>query len=1015
MASRPHLCTLLASVAFLMCSSSCLAQNELPSIQPIDASQLQNIDAEKMKELQKQAMEQLNARRAAAQAGKPAQVKPPTAKPATPKKPDAKKKDSGKKTPSAPGVPATITRSNEYEGTPDPKELELKPDTAGRVRFNFNGQPWLAVLQWLADTSKLTLQWKTLPGDYLNLTTQRSYTLEEARDMINQQLLPRGYTMILDGEILHVYDMKELDSATVPRVTTDDLQARQPHEFVRCSFKLEWMSAGDAVDEFTPYISKHGKLFQMAGANRLEALDMVRNLRAIQEVLAEERVKEEEEGLVQKFRIKHRRAKDVMSIVQPLMGINPDAPAQPMSSSQIKQLQKLIQNAAKTGKGNVTRPPVPTVMVLNQRENSIWVQAEPRNMKQIESIIKEVDQPGEVDSQLLGGIPRIKVYQLNTYDPELLVKTVEELGQLDPKTKLTVDRAQRAIIASASLKDHLLLDQLIKQVDGAKRSITVLQLRRLQADQVAGSIKGLMNLGDDNNSRRNYYDPWGSYYSRRSSRNSTNDAFRIEADVENNRLLLRANETELSQVLDLLRQMGEEPTTGPMTRQELIKVYQLPQDASEADLLKQMQKLWPLKNRLEIDAPKAEEKSPAVKKSVPAITGTKPTSTAFGMDKVDTTGDDVTDFFASLDEEPIAIAENPATGAPVIDEEASNKTDETVATAAGSKSEVVSASVQQSDDPPVRISVKNGRIIVTSNDPVAMEEANKLLELLMPRDAERAGGYKIFTLEHVSPVWMAIQLEDVFEIEDDSFNFWGPPPPKDDDSSLSKKKELKFITDIYTKTLMVKHATQEELDMMEDLIRIWDVPEVDEAREVRVIQAFPVKYSQANVIVDVLKEVYRDLLSGNDKALQQPGNGNGKPGGGSGPTQFFSLSSATYLTEDPEEKVKFKGLLSISPDMISNTIIVSSTQTLVDRIKEQIELLDNAARPASNMKVIKVSRNINVEKLQQRLDRLIGKPAQPKNPQQPGQSGQPKPGAQPGGQPNVSPSFNFGSSRRRRR
>ncbi len=1001
MASRLKACTLHVAFLSLVCLTPPSFAQAPASPPAFESSSLQKIDSKKMQELRNKALEaQMKAQAAQVEAAKKASTaKAGKTKPKTTKKAD--KKTGSTKTPAAPGVPTAIVRSEKYEGTPDPKELELKPDEQGRVRFNFQGQPWLAVLQWLADTSKYTLQWNKLPGDYLNLTTQRSYSLDEARDIVNQHLLARGYTMILDGETLHIYEVKELDNATVPRVTVDDLGERQPHEFVRCSFKLEWMTAGDAVTEFKPFISKHGKLHQMAGTNRLEALDMVRNLRAIQQLIEEEKSAQVEEGLVRQFPIEHRRAKDVMQLVQRLMGINPDNPAQPMSSAQLKQIQKAIQQAQKSAAGQVVRAPVQTILVLNQRENSILVQAEPDKMKQIEQAIKELDVPQKPEDTLIGNMTRMQIYRLNTYDPAPLVKLLEELGELDPQTKLEVDKEAKSIMAYASLADHMVIRQLIERVDGATRTFEVIQLQKLQADAVAGTIKLMMNVSEDNN--RNSYDyGWGySYRSRRSS--GGEDKFKVDADVENNRLLLRANATEMAEIKNLLRKLGEDPDAGPLSRQELIKVYNLPKDASEADFLKQMQKVWPLKNRLEIDV---QPGKPKPEKQTPAITSTKTATTSFNPTQHAPTesadGSDIREFFAGLDEDDRPTA-------------AVREIEVTEATSAQPPEEPVGPE-QQSDDPPVRITVRDGRLIVTSNDPYALNEANKLLELLMPRDAERAGGYKIFTLTHVSPGWMALQLEDVFEIEDD-FNFWGPPI-KDDSTSLSKKKELKFVTDIYTKTLMVKNATQAELDTIADLIKLWDVPEVDETREVRVTKAFPVKYSQANVIQDVLKEVYRDLLSGNDKALQQ-GDDKNKGGGGSAPTQFFSLSSATYLTDDPEEKVKFKGLLSVSSDVISNTIIVSSTQALVDVIGEQIELLDNAARPASNMRVIQVSPNIDVAKLQQRLDKLVGKQPQPqqKQPQQPGaQPGQPNPGSsrKSGGQPNFSP-FSFGSPNRRRK
>ena len=66
--------------------------------------------------------------------------------------------------------------AREAARVPDPREFEVKLDDKGRVPpFNFIGQPWPDVMQWLANISKCSLDWQELPNDYLNLTTQRPY------------------------------------------------------------------------------------------------------------------------------------------------------------------------------------------------------------------------------------------------------------------------------------------------------------------------------------------------------------------------------------------------------------------------------------------------------------------------------------------------------------------------------------------------------------------------------------------------------------------------------------------------------------------------------------------------------------------------------------------------------------------------------------------------------------------------------------------------------------------------
>ena len=183
--------------------------------------------------------------------------------------------------------PKPITRPESPDASPRPEELRVKPDKDGKIQFQFHGQKWPAVLTWLADWSGMSLDWQQLPGDFVNLTTARKYTVREARDLINQHLLARGYTMLIQDGVLWVNQISKLDSGLVPRVTPAELAERDPHEFVKVSFQLDWLLAETAAKEFEPMKSPNGKLSPLTATNRLEAMDSVTNLRQMYELLRE--------------------------------------------------------------------------------------------------------------------------------------------------------------------------------------------------------------------------------------------------------------------------------------------------------------------------------------------------------------------------------------------------------------------------------------------------------------------------------------------------------------------------------------------------------------------------------------------------------------------------------------------------------------------------------------------------------------------------------------------------------
>lgn len=201
---------------------------------------------------------------------------------------------------------------------------------------------------------------------------------------------------------------------------------------------------------------------------------------------------------------------------------------------------------------------------------------------------------------------------------------------------------------------------------------------------------------------------------------------------------------------------------------------------------------------------------------------------------------------------------------------------------------------------------------------------------------------------------------------------------------LSKKKPLQFISDSDSGTIIVQGADAAQFKVIEELINIYDKPLATDGNQVRKTQVFTLKYSKATVLAEAVKDVYRDLLSTNDKAYQnnQPGKEGQKP-----PERNYTFVYGNSESDDKskqETPIKFKGLVSLGVDDISNTIIVSAPESLLENISELIDQLDRAARPTNSVQVVKFGGKINSTELQKRLSKIFTKP-QPKPPQQPQQ------------------------------
>lgn len=964
--------------------------------------------------------------------------KPPTSKPSSSSssksKPDEKKGDSkdGKKEGEGDKKSDVVKRPTDPDTPPNPDELTATPNEAGMLRLNFQGQPWPDVIRWLKNVSGKSLDWQELPGGFLNLSTHREYSVEEARNIINRHLLARGYTILIRDEMMTVEKIDKLNPAMVPRVTAEGLDQRGDYEFVKVSFTLTALVAGQAAEELKPMLSPNGKLLPLAKTNRLEAIDSVINLREIRDILTEEQSGDGNERRVWQFELEHVRAEDIVDPLYSLLGVQ-KASAGPMSSSQMQQLQKMIQAAAQKGGGAGAQQEQKLQIVPVPRENVLLVTGPADKIATIADAVELLDQPSLRSQSVLDSIQRTEVYRLENFDPEAFIETVREMGGLSPLTQIRADETRGAVIVSGSKVDHLILEQLLEKIDGTSREFHVIPLRKLDAEYVAGSIKLMMGAEDEKkeDTRRSYYyNPYSSRSSSSSSKKS-NDKFTIDADVEYNRLLLRCTTFELEQVQDLLIKLGELPRPGgnPSRR----RVFETGDLEDSMLLIERLQKVWPSRgaNELKIIPPAIEPKKKSIVPQGPnspdVLEPLKPANKADGgktvSDKPVKTASwrpssspnpflsgsqplfrtasqsqvvESEDTDAAASSEP-AAEQSPAT--PEIDkavaDEALRKLVERIR-AKQQENAIRSDPNEGNDDraansgpPPIQIRLgTNGEIYVESDDPAALD----LLEEVMDEYAPPKRDWKVIQLQYPQTWAYGIEviLKDIFKEEIDASEkedggmryspFYGYYRGSSSGDSgprrLSARKPLKIISDRDSHTILVQGASDEQLRMIEELIEIYDKPQSTEARSIRKTQIFKIQYSKAKVIAEALKEVYRDLLSENDKALQE-GKGNKKE-------DRPAERSYTYIYggagegEDQEEPIKFKGLLSIGVDETSNILIISATEGLLNNVSQIIEQLDQAAQPNSSFKVVQVNSRVNLRDLQKKLQNMLA----PKPPQQ---------------------------------
>ncbi len=817
-----------------------------------------------------------------------------------------KKKDE-KKDEKKDGAAGEVKRPDEPSSPPDPEELKVQPDKNNKIKVNFKGQPWPAVLEWLADISNMDFVWQEAPDGFLNLTTRRSYTVDEIRDRINQRLLVRGYTLLGHDEELSLVKIEKLDPSLVPRIAPHDLAKIQPHEFVKVSFVLDHLLAEKMVEELNPMKSPNGKLIPMLATNRIEAMDAVVNLREIHALLDREQSGDERQLQPKWFKLKHRRASEVVPQLKTLLGIGSKKPSVPITAKQRQQAQqRAVKRAKKKGKAREPpKPPTEIYLLADDRNNFILAQAPPDKMAIIARAIKMIDLPLARAASLQATLGRMQIYHLSTMDPQPLVKTLNAIGNLDLDTRLEVDQANKTIIAYATLADHVTIRALVDKLDGSGREFWVRNLRHLEADYVAGTIQHMIFGGEEE---------------------QKSDRFRVDADVENNRLLLWANKVELEEVDKFLVKLGETPPGSGSP--ETLRVLDIYSEEEAAELIRRLRGNWRGENRLKIYTAPTKVKEPKVKEPEAKETLNKRVRQT-SQPKI---------LLAQFS--PDSPADKP-------------------------REENPSAKPQAATAPAIIITRNaEGRIVITSEDTDALDRLELLIEKLAPPRKD----YHIFLLKHAYAYYVALTLKTFFKEESEEKEkprrpYWyydyGSSEKTKERARLSRRRPLRFIVETENNSILVQGADAEQLRQIKELVDFYDQSETLDEELKRKTETIPIRYSKASEIAKSVKEVYRDVLSSKDKAFAGEKKGE--------TTRYFfdyaPSDDGNQITKAP----RFKGLLSIGVDNISNTLILSAPAWLFDQVKEMIQKLDRAALSTASMKLVRIGENINPKDLEMLL------------------------------------------------
>jgi len=825
-----------------------------------------------------------------------------------------------------PAVPAPLQPAEAQPAEKKPLSAATPADPAKKmVRLEFRDQEWLPVLQWLADTLNLNLDWQQLPEGTVNLASAEEYRVEDAEDLINMQLLARGFTLLKRGEVLRVAPLKNLDITLVPRVDVDELATLPRHQFVRVTFPLDWMIAEEAAVEFKPLISPYGQLFPMGSSNRLEAIDAVVNLRELHRLLKRAEADEARRERVVEFRLKHRKAEEVATKVRQLLGVPAEGPPAAATQTQLDiEKFKFRSEAIKqlgTGAQPLLMEKAVVQLVVNEKENSILVSGRPDKIELARQAIEAMDKPEPPAESSWETLNRVRVYPVVGFDPTAvlqLIQALKERGNLQKETQIQHEAAYNRLVVVASPADQLTISRIIDGLRSEGRRAEVLPLRKIDARYATKAVQLVLK-----NPARPASAPGPA----------SEGQFQIEPDPTHNRLLLWATPEESAEVRQFLARLGE--TFAGEESAAKVHVVRL-RGAKKSDILDRLKRAWQAIG----DAPLVIEDAQASRSDANAPPDSAPAAPSeTKQEKPEAAKEEKAEPMSDRSASSRVAAQLVARQQPVV---------EPAEPQPASPAEAVEAAPGEASEgekrPPVSVIVgkDEDEMIIVSRDPIAAQAAKEIVEQITPDEPE----VEIITLKHAQAAVVKTQLQALVA------------PLSTPASGLDTQKPLTIEADSRINRLMIQHATPRQMELINNLIAVLDQPTQEEERLVREQRIYRAQRKRASEIAEVVKEVYRDLLSTSDKVFDARVS-----------NQPFGYNRAMAATSKSPE---YQGLLSVGVDEVGNILVLSAPAYLMEEVMRLVERIDAQAAGDATA-VVPVSRAARAS-VGEALGRLLAKP-----------------------------------------
>ncbi|MBI1832567.1 MAG: hypothetical protein HYR84_14090, partial [Planctomycetes bacterium] len=798
-----------------------------------------------------------------------------------------------------------------------------------KYAFEMSGKAWPDVFRWLCEESKLVYSssYKPPTGGITYITPKgQKYSLLEVFDIINRRLQTQEKYTLIRGDIdlsLFPADV-EIPGILIPRLRVDnkvnELDSRGQTEIVEVMVKLkDQFIAEDIAADVKRFLGDFGKVTPISSTNSLLMRADVAALRRWIPYLMHTGEKDDTSAHTHHHKCKFIRATTAEVVLVKALG----------QSRQIVQIE--TKGGTPTadggggkgpgfgpGGGGAGRRIVREIIVTSEKaSNTVIINGPSDRIGQAKAILAGLDVPRYPgDTGLMPTGPHTFVdHDVPGGGADVMDKLLKEIYRSDDSIRIMVANPARLFVW-ADPQTHFEIKAIMQPLKPALVDTAVFALSRLDAGKLAVSLKEMIT-GAKNNS------PF------------------IEADTEQNTIRARGTPDELKTVRDIIRILDGDGAAGDGTKRMIIL-----EKGSGATIAEALSLVFGKMrdNKVELVLPGQLDDllrpdfRPPEKKIEPKFEFKPPQKTSR--------------ITPDMVREAIYL-DNPRRESPVFFQGQEEK---------------------KANLPPIRIMGFGNRIIISSDDPKALDVAHDIIRVLVNTEAG-PGDIEVLRLRLANAVEVAKILDEAFNgPKTQQGGGRGGPPGGGGLGGLpgmvlggvmglggggqnTRVENIRVVADAATNSLLVRAKPADMLTIRRLLDKYIDVRDPNSEVTVKT-HHIHLKNSNALEVADLIKSVFAESM----KTAPTSQGGGGSPFGIFGGPRPVDSSGM-------DKKV----LLTIAADNHTNSIYVACPTTLYKEIKQLVDEIENVSSQSKQITKIVSIKDIDPITLQNALDAFSGR------------------------------------------